>query len=76
MGKGNRGKFGVLHHNRKTVYQYDKDLNLIKVWDSVMDIERALQIKNSHISECCNGKRKQVKGFVWKYEPIEEVSCV
>jgi len=72
MGKSNKGKFGKLHHNHKTVYQYDKTLKLIKVWDSTMDIERALHINNSHIGECCRGKRKQIKGFIWKYEPIKE----
>lgn len=72
MGKVNTGKFGKLHHNHKTVYQYNTNLNLIKVWDSVMDIERALHIKSGHISDCCRNKRKQAQGFIWKYEPIKE----
>lgn len=72
MGKVNTGKFGKLHHNHKTVYQYDENYKLVKVWNSVMDIERCLQIRNGHISECCKGKRKKVKGYIWRYEPIKE----
>ena len=72
LGKSNKGKLGKAHHNHKTVFQYDMDLNLIKEWDSVMDIERELKIRNGHISECCNGKRKHVKGYIWKYKPISK----
>jgi hypothetical protein len=51
----------------KKVQQYDLNLNLIKVWDSVMDIERELNIKNGAISNCCLGKSKTSNGFIWKY---------
>ena len=72
LGKNNRGKFGKLNHRHKQVYQYDENHNFIQIWDSVMDIERNLHIRSGHISECCNGKRKKVKGYIWKYEPIKE----
>lgn len=70
MGKVNKNKFGKLHHNHKEVFQYDCNLNLIRKWDSIMDIERTLKIKSGHISECCNNKRKKVKGYIFKYYEI------
>ena len=75
MSKNNaktmEGKFGSENPNSKRVAQHDKQtLELIKLWDSTMDVERELRINNSHISECCRGKRKSAGGFKWRY--VEE----
>ena len=35
------------------IAQYDRDGNLIKIWNSAMDIERELGIKNGNIITCC-----------------------
>ena len=35
------------------IAQYDKNENLIKIWDSTMDIERELKIANQSIVTCC-----------------------
>ena len=65
------GKFGSEHNSSKKVAQYDKQTNeLIKVWDSIMDVERELGIDHSSISRCCKGKQKSAGGFIWKY--VEE----
>ena len=65
---GMKGKFGSYHHNSKKVAQYDKQtLELIKIWDSMMDVERELGINQSNISQCCKGKRKSTGGYVWRY---------
>lgn len=57
------------HYERicKKVEQYDKDGNLIQVWPSIIEIERQLGYCNGHISECCRGKLKTYKGYIWKY---------
>lgn len=52
---------------RKKVAQYDLDYNLLKVWDSLSDIKRDLNYSISHISQCCNGKRKTANKFIWQY---------
>lgn len=52
----------------KKVLQYDMNNNLIKEWDSTMDIQRELNIRNSCISACCRGKYKQSHNFIWKYK--------
>lgn len=50
------------------VLQYSLKGILIKVWDSLMDVQRELGLYNSHISACCRGKRKTHGGFSWRYE--------
>lgn len=63
-----KGKFGSECPNSKKVAQYNKQTNeLIKVWDSMHDVERELGINNGNISSCCKGKLKSAGGFVWKY---------
>ena len=51
----------------KRVAQYDKQGNLIKIWDCSMDIQRELEIAQGNICNCCKGKRKSAGGFVWRY---------
>lgn len=58
---------GKDHPKHKTVAQYDLKGNLIKVWDSVGDVERETGIGTNYISNCALGKCKKSKGFIWKY---------
>lgn len=37
------------------------------VYPSASEVERQLGFLQGNISACCNGKRKQVYGFHWKY---------
>ena len=53
--------------NSKKVNQYDLEGNFIKQWNSTMDIERHLKIKNSYISACCRGKREKAYNYKWRY---------
>ena len=48
--------------------QISKEKEFIKVWDSIADAQKTLQIR--HISDVCNNKRnhKTAGGFFWKYE--------
>lgn len=56
------------------VLQIDKTGNVINRFNSIKDAERNLGITNSHICECCKGKRKTSNGFVWKYERGNDLS--
>lgn len=53
----------------KPVYQYTKDMKLVKAWETT-----TLASKNGYpispISECCRGKRKTYKGYVWSYRKL------
>jgi hypothetical protein len=50
---------------------YDLSNVLIGIFDSILDACNHLDIDykkaNSHISQCCKGKRKTANGYIWKY---------
>jgi hypothetical protein len=56
-------------NRRKTVLQYDKKGNFIKEWNSVLEAALSLNKKTgAAITEVCNGKRKSIFGYIWKYK--------
>ena len=55
---------------KKKVYQYTLDGELVKIWESSRECERITSFKQSAISLCCNGKKKQYKGYKWSYSPL------
>lgn len=57
---------GTMDYQKKQVAQLSLDLKLIKVWSSAMEAMRN-GFNNSHISNCCNGKRKTHHGFRWMW---------
>jgi len=61
-------KYGVEHHSSKKVNQYSKDGVFIKTHDSLSLAASELGVKNpSGISQCCLGKLKTSRGFIWTY---------
>ena len=45
-----------------------KTINAFEEWKHVInDIYRELRISKGNISSCCNGKRKTVNGYIWRY---------
>ena len=59
--------FGKDNPWAKKVWQYSMSGELLKVWDSVMDIHRQLWFLQWAISTVCRGERKMYKNFNWKY---------
>lgn len=55
----------------KQVYQYTKEGELVKVWESAQECGRN-GYSQGNVFECCNGKRNTHKGFKWSYELIEK----
>lgn len=52
----------------KQVYQYDLNGKFINKFNSTGEAARTLGLStSSHIGECCRGKIKTYKGFIWKY---------
>lgn len=51
--KLSEAKKGKNHPRAKRVAQYDKQGNLIKIWDCIAQIEEELGIARTHISDCC-----------------------
>ena len=48
------------------VYQYTLDGEFVKVWESTNECGRN-GFCQAHVTDCCNGKRKTHKGYIWKY---------
>lgn len=55
-------------NNKKSipVAQYDKDMNLIKVYPSMNEAGRN-GFRTEEICKCCKGKSKTTGGYIWKY---------
>lgn len=51
------------------VCQFDKQNNLIKIWDNMTDAAKSLNISNNNIWKCCHGidGRKSAGGFLWAF---------
>ena len=79
--KSNSGSFKKGHINSdeiknkinikryKRVIQYDLNMNFIKEWNSLKDIENELKISSGDISKVCNNtnNRKSAGGFIWRF---------
>ena len=52
------------------VIQYDKNMNFIKEWNSIKEVEKELNINHSNIVTVCkmNTNRKYAGGFIWRYK--------
>lgn len=51
----------------KPVAQYTKNGEFVSNYPSGAEAERQTGICNSHILECCNGKRKSAGGYLWMF---------
>lgn len=55
---------------KKTLYQYDKNNNLICVFDSIKSACEKYNIFQGNISSCCSGRMKTYKGYKWSFNPL------
>jgi len=58
---------GKDHKGSKEVHQYDKNMNLIAIYESSGEASRKTGFLSGHIREACRGTLKTYKGFIWKY---------
>ena len=58
--------------NKKPVYQYDKNKNLVKIWDSRHQAENEFlpNKKALAIGKCCQGDCVRAYGHYWTYEKL------
>lgn len=52
---------------KKKIAKYDKNNNLIEIYESISEASRENNIKISSISYSANGKRKTGSGFIWHF---------
>lgn len=69
--KGRKRPTEFYDNVRKKVYQYNKDLELVKIWNSTKECSKNGYYQSA-VCACCNGIRKTHKGFIWSYNNIEK----
>ena len=57
----------IIKSKQKPVVQYSKSGEKIKEYISAVEAEDKTGIGRSHISQCCNGKRKSTGGYIWRF---------
>ena len=57
----------ITESKQKPVVQYDKNHTKISEYISAVEAENKTGIGRSHISQCCNGKRKSAGGYIWRF---------
>lgn len=48
------------------VAKCDNNWNIIDKYESIISAAKMNNLSDSHISQCCNGKRKSCGGYKWK----------
>lgn len=57
---------------KKKVYQYDQEMNLIKIHEGAIDAEKDTGISRSSICYCIKGRTKTAGGYIWKDQPFDK----
>lgn len=52
----------------KSVLQFTLDNILVKEYPSIQQVYRETGFSQGNICGCCNGKYKQMYGYIWKYK--------
>ena len=60
------GLFRLAQGQLKAVNQYTMDNVLVKEWESAKEAH-SFGFDNGNVSRCCNNKKKQYKGFIWRF---------
>lgn len=55
---------------RKQVFMHSLDKKLEKIYASITDAAKDNHCSVQNICACCKGKKKQIKGHIWSYEPL------
>ena len=65
-------KRNLMKHFKVKVIQYDKNMNVIKIWNSITEASMNVNTSKMNIIKCCKGINKTAKGYIWKYLKEEE----
>lgn len=58
----------IIAAKQKSIIQYSKNGEFVAEYVSAIDAENKTGIGRSHISQCCNGKKKSTGGYVWRFK--------
>lgn len=71
MKKAHEDKLnGVTGRDMKTVYQYDKEFNLVATYHSATFASKQLGVSQATICNRCRNNLKLIKGCYWSYEKL------
>ncbi len=59
--------YAVKNPRAKKVEQYDLKNNLLKCYNGIREASRINNLNPRDITKCCQRKRRQVGGFIWRY---------
>lgn len=54
-------------NNKKSILQYDKNGNFIKIWNSIAEASEHIKISESALSQCLSGKVSSSANYIWRY---------
>jgi hypothetical protein len=63
-----KGVFEGDHSRSIFINQYSLDGIFIKRWSSIIEACKYYGVSSSCIVDCCKGRQKTSKGFIWKYD--------
>lgn len=66
-GQSLKGEDIPKNKNKKSVQQFDIDGNLINTFETIKKASDVTGIDRHVISNCCKGKIKNYRGYVWKF---------
>lgn len=73
---GDKKREKQINHIKKKIVQYDLEMNVIKIWDSVTDIHNKLGYDRGTIINNCKGRTETSHGFIWRYyEEEHSLQC-
>ena len=58
----------VINHKDERKGNNNKINGLILEFDSIIEASRCVGAYDSHISQCCNGKRNSAGGYIWIFK--------
>lgn len=56
-----------IENRMRKICQYDINGNLIRIWNNTKEASDSISVNRMCIVDCCRGKQKTSKGFVWRY---------
>lgn len=70
LSAAKKGKIGKDHNKSIPIFQYTKEGEFVKRWDSASDVARSMNNTNvsGNVGACALGKLKTAYGFIWRYE--------
>ena len=71
-----RCHLGKKHYKSKVIYQYTRDGEFVRKWESISNASKTLNINNSNIYMCAIGKRAIAGGYQWTFEYSETLESI